>query len=168
MADSEFKGVWSEGPYLIARNRVAQFPARCIVCGEEHACRLLSCKIRKRPGFLPLVIWAAPIFSPSVLVKPYVCPVHRKQELSSRLIGHVLISIAIALIAIVLVLTITTKRESPAMMLLVCLGPLLTWAWVYYRIFRRRILWAVRIHKNDAWIEGVHQSVVDRVAEIPA
>jgi hypothetical protein len=168
MADSEFKDVWREGPYLIARNRVAQFPARCVVCGEEQACRPLACKIRKRPGFLPLLIWAAPIFLPSVLVNPYVCPAHRKQELSSRRIGHVLISIAITLIAIVLVLTITTKRESPAIMLLVGLGPLLTWVWVYYRIYRRRILWAVRINKNDAWIEGVHQSVLDRVAEIPA
>src|SRR6516164_161880 len=103
MAESEYKNVWSYGPYLIARRRVAQFPARCLICGDENDCTPLSCTIRKRPGMLQLVSFLG-IFSPSVIVRPFFCAVHRQQELRSRWTGHSILLIAISMMVIPLIL----------------------------------------------------------------
>jgi hypothetical protein len=165
MAGVELKGVWRDGPYLIAHHRLAQFPQRCIVCGDSEECRPLSCKIRRRPGLLPLLIWWTGVFSPAVIIKPYVCADHRRRELMWRWFGRVIVVVGITMLVVPTYFVATRKpllseREDVH---LVMIGLILVWIWVYYRIFRRRIIYAKYIKKRDAWIEGVHPSVLYQV-----
>lgn len=165
MSDSELKGVWLDGPYLVARHRLAQFPDQCIVCGDPSGCQPLLCKVRKRPWMLQLIVWWTGVFSNAVVIRPYVCDHHRRQELGSRWIGRVMLLIASALMLVPTILAFSKTKfvNERASVLLVCLGFCLLWAWVYYRIFRTRLIYAEQIKKRDAWIQGVHPSVLDHI-----
>ncbi|HTQ38198.1 MAG TPA: hypothetical protein VMJ32_04185 [Pirellulales bacterium] len=158
MSHEEYSGVWSDGPYLIAHSRMAQFPPKCIICGDEKPCRQLSCKVRKRPRIWWLLIWWWGVFSASVVIKPYFCDKHRQAELLLRWLGRVMVSVASALIVVPIILAVNQRnfRALP----LVSIGTLLLCAWVYYRIFRRKLLYAAQIVRSDAWIEDVHPSVL--------
>jgi hypothetical protein len=167
VADPEYKGVWRDGDYLITPHRIAQFPPRCIACGNEQNPRLLSCKVRKRPGLLQLLVWFTGVFAPSVTIKPYLCDYHHKKELLSRWKGHILILIALPMIIIPTVMALK-GAESPTLFTAIAVGTGLAWVWVYYRIFRRRVIWARQIKKWDAWIPDVDPAVLALIPELPA
>jgi hypothetical protein len=172
MADSSFRGVWREGEYLIAQHGVAQFPSKCIICGSEDNSQALTCKVRKRPRTVPF-LWAQQLFGLQVLfglsvsIKPYFCAAHRKKELIRRRIGHAIITIAIAMFVIPMIFRMGDS-ESMVKYALLASGSLLFWGWIFYRIFRRRIIWAEGIKKRDAWIPDVDPSVLALIPELPA
>jgi len=166
MTESEYKNVWSYGQYLIARHRVAQFPARCLICGEENGSMPLSCTVHKRPGPLQLVMFLG-IFSPSVIIRPFFCTMHRKEELQSRWMGHSILLLAISMMVIPLVVWYAIGTFSRDLGLVFTVGWLLCGVWVYYRIFRRRIVYAEYIKQSDVWIQGVHQSVMEQITALP-
>jgi hypothetical protein len=165
--DPACDGVWRDGRYLIARHGVARFPARCIVCGREDGCQPMSCKIRRRPGLLQFLVPITGIFSDSVTVRPSVCTRHRTEERTSRRVGHAMLLLAIAMVGAPLVLDFGGADVGEGVAILAALALPLGWVWAYYRIFRSRIVWAKQIRKRDAWIEGVHQSVLHRVPVLP-
>jgi len=167
MAESEYKNVWSYGPYLIARHRVAQFPARCLICGEENGCTPLLCTVRKRPGMIHvLVLWFG-MFAPSVTLEPFFCTKHRGQELRSRWIGHTMLLLTTLMITIPIMLAVF-GADFPIAYAAAAMGAILFWlVWWPYRIFRRRIVYAEYIKQRDAWLQGVHQSIMEQITALP-
>ena len=91
------KYIWRDGDMLIARNLYAEFPPKCIICGQENHCSQLPCTIRKPPGAMLLFLPAAAAFTPYVKAKPYVCRIHRRTELRARWLGRALLTAAITL-----------------------------------------------------------------------
>jgi hypothetical protein len=112
---------------------------------------------------LQLLLWWTGVFSNAVIIKPYVCDNHRRQELFSRWIGRVMVLIALVLIVVPTSFAFSSKElvNEQADILLVGFGVILIWTWVYYRIFRTRIIYAEYIKNRDAWIQGVDQSVLE-------
>jgi hypothetical protein len=74
--------------------------------------------------------------------------------------------LAIAMLVIPFFLALNGK-DSPGMYEVAGFGAALAWAWVYYRIFRHRLLYAVYIKQRDAWIEGIPQSIMEQVTALP-
>ncbi len=167
MTDSDCRGVWREGSYLIAQNRVAQLPPICAICGEEIGCRPLSCRVRRRPGIIGFFLWWLPIFSPAVVIKASLCRDHRFQERMSRLIGHCILMAAIAFFIGAFYMAANPESPKDTAVVLGCFAVMTTWGWVYYRIFRRRAFWANDIRKPFAQIPGISDAVLDRVPELP-
>ena len=86
--DPNCKGVWRDEGSLIARDRFARFPAKCIVCGDKNDCRPVKCTVRIRPGLAFFFIPVLAAFSPSVSISPYMCTTHRRRDQLYRWIGH--------------------------------------------------------------------------------
>jgi hypothetical protein len=166
VVDPEYKGVWRDGDYLIVRNRVASFPVKCLACGQDINVKKTSCKIRKRPGIMQFLLWWTGVFSPAVLIKPYLCAKHRKRELQSRWIGYVILLIAIAMTACPFV-WIAKGWHLNSIVILLPFGTMLLSAWVYYRIFRLRLFYAAHISRRDAWIDSVDSSILALVPTLP-
>ena len=161
------KYIWRDGDLLIARNIYAQFPERCIVCGTTEHCAQLPCTVRKPPGplllFLP--VWTA--FTPYTKANPYVCRVHRRPELRSRWLGRALLFSAIALFVGPLVMLSGLERPPTRPVFgLACCVPIL-YGWAIHRIIRTRLVRAKHIKGSDAWIPGIHPSVLDECPELP-
>jgi hypothetical protein len=157
------EGVWRDDAYVVARRGIAQFPTSCIVCGRDESCQPMACKVRRRPGVLQFLVPITGIFSPSVTIRPSVCALHRNQERNSRWLGHTLLLIAVGLVVVPLMAEVPGGTS-----FFVALSLPVGYAWVYYRIFRPRILWAQQIRRNDAWLEEVHESVLNSVPLLPA
>jgi hypothetical protein len=78
-----------------------------------------------------------------------------------------LLALAIAMMTIPLVLWLAGGDFSDNSALTFTAGWLLVWAWVYYRIFRSRIVYANHIKQKDAWIQGVHPSIMEQITALP-
>jgi hypothetical protein len=161
------KGVWRDGDYLIVRSRVATFPPKCLVCGRDTDVKKMSCKIRKRPGVMQLLLWWTGVFSLAIIIKPYLCARHRKQELQSRWIGYAILLIALAMIACPFVWIAKRWHLPNNIVILLPVGTMLLSAWVYYRIFRPRLFYAAHISRSDAWIDSVDSSILSLATALP-
>lgn len=162
------KHVYRDEVYAVARHLSATFPAACVVCGDDESCRPMSCTVRAKPGLLQFIIPIAGIFSPSVSVKPSLCERHRKKESRWRLGGHLMLLAAISLILIPFSIVYTIPAAADEIVLITLAGLPMAYAWVYYRIFRPRIGYAKQIQKSHAWIEGVHDGVLDQLPPLPS
>lgn len=161
------QGVWRDGRYAVARQSVAKFPIRCLVCGNADNCRPLLCKIRKRPGVLQVLVPITGVFSRSIIIRVNVCNRHRKEELLSRWLGHAIVLFAAAIfITPIIVFTLVPSAPREIAMIMP-LAVVVGWVWVYYRIFRPRIAWADFIDDHDVWIENVHKSVLLLLPPVP-
>lgn len=161
------KYIWRDGEMLIARNIYAEFPPQCIICGQENHCSQLPCTVRKPPGAMLLFLPAAAAFTPYVKANPYVCRVHRRTELRARWLGRALLTAAIALFVGPLIMLSGLERPPTWPVFgLACSVPVL-YGWAIYRIARTRLVRAKHIKGSDAWIPGIHPTVLDGCPQLP-
>jgi hypothetical protein len=166
VAETEIGNIWRDDPYLVVRDRISRFPPRCIICGNDQNCRTLSCKVRKRPGGMEIAVWSTGIFSRSVTIKPYICERHRSPEVRNRIIGYLILVAGIGSLVAGFVMAIS-KHEGEAMIAMLVSGPCLIWGWVFYRVFRGRLLYANYIKDRVGWIENVHESILRAAPPLP-
>ena len=116
---------------------------------------------------MQFLIPATAVYSSFAVVRPYVCPEHRKLEIRSRRIGHLLLLIAIAAILGPFLIFFNLPDAYSAFAYTPIAGAPLGLLWFYYRVFRPRILFARQIDQNHAWLREVHPGIVEQLPPLP-